>query len=112
MSTQAPITRTGMINGFKRIYVTTPTKRTKTVSRAMLILVYGCWGSFFFKVGNQRIMRWRASGRHKGKASNGKSLWMLRKFIEIINIIVEIYQSLSRRGQGSPIPLLGDQAEL
>ena len=57
MSTQAPITRNGPINGLNRIYDTTPTKRTITVSRAMLILVYGCWGSFFFKVGNQRMMR-------------------------------------------------------
>jgi hypothetical protein len=45
-------------------------------------------------------MRWRASARHKGKAPNEKSLWMLLKSIKIINIIVENYQSLSRQRKG------------
>ena len=39
MSTQAPTTRTGLTNLFNSIYVTTPTKRTKTVSKMMLILM-------------------------------------------------------------------------
>jgi hypothetical protein len=39
MSTQATTTRTGLTNLFNSIYVITPTKRTKTVSKMMLLLM-------------------------------------------------------------------------
>src|SRR5260370_9630596 len=76
MSTQAPITRTGLTNRLDSIYAATPTKRTRTVSKVLLILLL-------------RFLR------HQPETP----LWKLLNFIAIINIIVKIYSP--RRAKAS-----------